>query len=123
MRFLIVIFSIFLVGCNFSDGKDTEIISLPQGDLVGFTKGETDYFLGIPYAEPPIGANRFEPPKSHKGWSDVLKAKEAEKQCMQPQGEEGEFKLSFFEVFSYKIWNEVVEQIILENAAWLFRKF
>ena len=78
LRFLIVIFSIFLIGCNFSGGKVTEIISLPQGDLVGFAKDDTDYFLGIPYAEPPIGANRFEPPKSHKGWSDVLEAKEAE---------------------------------------------
>ena len=119
LRFLIVIFSIFLIGCNFSSGKDTEIISLPQGDIVGFAKGDTDYFLGIPYAEPPIGTNRFEPPKSHKGWSDVLKAKEAEKQCMQPQGEEGELS-EFFEVFLTKSGMKRWEQIILENAAWLF---
>ena len=119
LRFLIVIFSIFLIGCNFSSGKDTEIISLPQGDMVGFAKGDTDYFLGIPYAEPPIGANRFAPPKSHKGWNDVLKAKEAEKQCMQPQGEEGELS-EFFEVFLTKSGMKWWEQIILENAAWLF---
>ena len=119
LRFLIVIVSIFLIGCNFSNGKDTEIISLPQGDIVGFAKGDTDYFLGIPYAEPPIGTNRFEPPKSHRGWSDVLEAKEAEKQCMQPQGEEGELS-EFFEVFLTKSGMKRWEQIILENAAWLF---
>ena len=77
MRFFIVTLTIFLFGCNFSSGKDTEVINLPQGDLVGFTDGDTDYFLGIPYAEPPIGANRFEPPKSHKGWKNVLDANEA----------------------------------------------
>ena len=94
-------------------------MSIPQGDLVGFTKGDTDYFLGIPYAEPPTGDNRFEPPKSHKGWNNVLEAKEAEKQCMQPQGEEGELS-EFFEVFLTKSGMKRWEQIILENAAWLF---
>ena len=119
LRFFIVTFTIFLFGCNFSSGKDTEVINLPQGDLVGFTDGDTDYFLGIPYAEPPIGANRFEPPKSHKGWKNVLDANEAEKQCMQPQGEEGELS-EFFEIFLTKSGMKWWEQVILENAAWLF---
>ena len=96
--FLLLFFLFFLLGVIFLAERTLKSISLPQGDLVGFAKGDTDYFLGIPYAEPPIGDNRFEPPKSHKGWNDVLEAKEAEKQCMQPQGEEGELSefLRFF---------------------------
>lgn len=42
-----------------------------------FTEGEKlPYyaFMGIPFAQPPVGPLRFRPPKKHKGWSGVLNA-------------------------------------------------
>ncbi|XP_026763417.2 uncharacterized protein LOC113521939 [Galleria mellonella] len=40
-------------------------------------------FMGIPYAEPPIGDLRFMPPIPHSGWSDILPAKKEKKPCAQ----------------------------------------
>ena len=44
--------------------------------ISGIVRGELKYvagrplfsFLGIPYAEAPVGDLRFQPPKKHPGW-------------------------------------------------------
>ncbi|XP_057654109.1 venom carboxylesterase-6-like isoform X1 [Diorhabda carinulata] len=40
-------------------------------------------FLGIPYAEPPVGDLRFEPPRQNRKWSGVLNATTDASQCVQ----------------------------------------
>ena len=40
-------------------------------------------FLGIPYAEPPVGKLRFKPPVPVTPWTDVLEANENGPQCLQ----------------------------------------
>lgn len=48
-------------------------VTLPQGIVVGvkvyLPRVTVNAFLGIPYAEPPIGALRFAVPERNKGWS------------------------------------------------------
>uniref|UniRef100_A0A8C8RLK3 Carboxylesterase type B domain-containing protein n=1 Tax=Pelusios castaneus TaxID=367368 RepID=A0A8C8RLK3_9SAUR len=41
-------------------------------------------FLGIPYAEPPVGPLRFQKPLPHKPWSHVLEATSFGNACLQP---------------------------------------
>ncbi|XP_039356359.1 acetylcholinesterase-like [Mauremys reevesii] len=41
-------------------------------------------FLGIPYAEPPVGALRFQKPLPHQAWSQVLETTSFGNACHQP---------------------------------------
>ncbi|HNK64352.1 MAG TPA: carboxylesterase family protein, partial [Anaerolineales bacterium] len=59
---------------------------LPQGSLAtadvptslgavrGFSRDGLDVFLGIPYAEPPVGDLRFKPPAAHQPWDVTFDA-------------------------------------------------
>jgi carboxylesterase type B len=65
-------------------GKELVQVNLPNGIIEG--KFENDYysFKGVPYAEPPIGTNRFQPPKPYtKLWTKPYKAVQAGNICMQ----------------------------------------
>ncbi len=53
---------------------DTIQIRSEQGLLEGEKKGEIMVFRGIPYAEAPIGENRFRAPSHKKPWSGVRQA-------------------------------------------------
>jgi carboxylesterase type B len=48
--------------------NDTVIIQTTLGAVAGYKKGNVNYFLGIPFAEPPIGRNRFRPPRPKTPW-------------------------------------------------------
>lgn len=70
-----------------------------SGPVVKFTTGQVrgrvslledsghqaDLFLGIPYAEPPVGERRFAAPEPAKAWSDVRDANKHGSRC--PQNE------------------------------------
>jgi para-nitrobenzyl esterase len=49
-------------------------IELPTGALLGKQVGSTREFLGIPYAEPPVGDLRFAPPRAAKPWNGMRDA-------------------------------------------------
>lgn len=54
-------------------------LSRPQvttalGRLRGIQRGNVKVFLGIPYAEPPVGGLRFRAPKAPKAWKGVREA-------------------------------------------------
>ena len=50
------------------------IITLRSGQLRGFVAGGITTFLGVPYAAPPVGALRFEPPQPVPAWAGVRAA-------------------------------------------------
>ncbi|KAJ8717743.1 hypothetical protein PYW07_005673 [Mythimna separata] len=64
-------------------------VNLKQGVVVGkvektiLNKQDIYTFKGIPYAEPPTGELRFQPPKPHNGWNDNLEAFNNKPTCMQ----------------------------------------
>lgn len=70
--------------CNHVLSEDPTVVSSNNGKY----KGETqDYFIafqGIPYAQAPIGENRFEPPKPYtETWADIREATKFAPRCMQ----------------------------------------
>src|ERR1700712_1782096 len=45
-----------------------------EGPIQGFVRNGVSTFLGIPYAAPPSGANRWQPPQPVATWTQTLKA-------------------------------------------------
>ncbi len=58
----------------------------PAGELRGATEGNLRVFKGIPYALPPVGQRRWEPPAPMPRWQGVRQATTFGPACFQPKG-------------------------------------
>lgn len=64
-------------------------VAIESGSLAGTQVGSVEAFKGIPYAAPPVGALRWEPPASLSAWSGVRDAANFGAICPQlPRSEE-----------------------------------
>jgi para-nitrobenzyl esterase len=59
-------------------------VTAPAGRVQGAMDGTIRVFKGLPYAQPPIGAGRWAPPKASLPWSGVRQATEFGPPCYQP---------------------------------------
>ena len=120
MKYLI---SILLVITFLSCSQDetltpTKIVSLKQGDLIGYEKEDTEYFLGVPYAEAPVNDFRFKTPQSHEGWDGILYAQSTSKTCIQAQ--EGDGLLGrFAEIFITSAGLEWWQERLITDGSFL----
>jgi para-nitrobenzyl esterase len=62
------------------------VVNAPAGKLQGATVGQVHSFMGIPYALPPVGALRWQPPLPAKKWKGVREATQFGSACIQPKG-------------------------------------
>src|SRR5216683_5875403 len=60
-----------------------EVVSIGTGQLQGSSEVGITSFKGIPYATPPVGDLRWEPPQPAARWSGVRPAKDFGHDCMQ----------------------------------------
>jgi carboxylesterase type B len=58
-------------------------VTTDNGQLAGRTTGPVDQWLGIPYAQPPVGALRWEPPQPAASWTGVRSARFYGNECTQ----------------------------------------
>lgn len=65
----------------YADGSPT--VQTNEGPVKGFLKNGVAEFLGIPYAAPPVGNLRWQPPQAHQSWSKALNAANFGPQCAQ----------------------------------------
>lgn len=73
MTKFLVLLSIPLLACN-GFTENNPVVTLPLGKVIGSRSNDGYYeFHNIPYAEPPIGKHRFEPPIPYEQhWDDEL---------------------------------------------------
>lgn len=60
------------------------IVNTKLGKVQGYNKDGVNKFKGIPYAKPPVGKLRFNPPVPPEPWSEVFNATEYGPICPQP---------------------------------------
>lgn len=59
------------------------VVRIPQGTLAGIRQGPVAAFLGIPYAAPPVGRNRWRAPQPAPRWDDTRPARRFAASCWQ----------------------------------------
>jgi para-nitrobenzyl esterase len=60
------------------------VVGTTNGAVRGSSTGPVSEFLGIPYAAPPVGALRWQPPQPVASWSGVRDATQFAPHCPQP---------------------------------------
>src|SRR5689334_5422426 len=80
------------------------VMGTANGAVRGLANGAVDEFLGIPYAAPPVGALRWQPPQPAARWSGVRDATQFAPHCPQPPSPFGQASMSedclFLNVFA-----------------------
>ena len=71
-----------IISC--SSSSPSKVVETTIGKLQGYEQNEINYFLGIPYAEPPLGELRWQPPKPMKSWEGIKEVNAIGSACMQP---------------------------------------
>lgn len=80
------VFLAIALGFSLSVHADSEpVVAAPAGKLRGEARGALNVFKGIPYAQPPVGMNRWKPPVPMPSWSDVRDARQFGTACVQPK--------------------------------------
>lgn len=69
--------------------KSEKCIRIKQGELLGLEGEYTVNYLGIPYAEPPVGDLRFREPKDSESWKGIYDAVYFRKDPMQANASYG----------------------------------
>ncbi|MBC9713216.1 carboxylesterase family protein [Streptomyces sp. TRM66268-LWL] len=64
-------------------------IRTDKGRVAGTSAERVDRFFGIPYAAPPVGSGRWQPPAPAPSWAGTRSAKAPGKRCLQFGGDSG----------------------------------
>ncbi len=83
-----VVLLVFLFHCCLAQSESDLIVATRLGHVQGVRLSVLDRshviaFLGIPYAEPPIGKRRFKKAEPKKPWNGILEAKDYSNACYQ----------------------------------------
>jgi para-nitrobenzyl esterase len=61
-------------------------VQTASGPVCGLTANGVNEWFGIPYAAPPVGALRWQPPQAPTPWTTTLEATSFGNECVQPLG-------------------------------------
>ena len=80
----ILIACLFIHSSSALAEKNSLTVKTKTGKVMGKADGTIRVFLGIPYAQPPVGPLRWKPPMPAAKWKGVRQATEFGSHCMQP---------------------------------------
>ena len=85
MRFPSLAWAAFTCAVVHAQNAIGDTVSLPSGELQGVPvmDGKVVQFLGVPFAQPPVGDLRWRGPLREKPWSGTLQANHIKPACMQ----------------------------------------
>ncbi|HEY6786579.1 MAG TPA: carboxylesterase family protein [Trebonia sp.] len=72
-----------IAGAGSAGAATSPTVSTANGEVQGTVTADNRVFLGIPYAAPPTGNLRWEPPQPAADWSGVLNATQPGPECAQ----------------------------------------
>ncbi|MCO6849743.1 carboxylesterase family protein, partial [Pseudomonas aeruginosa] len=78
--------ALWLAACGGSGGGGPELRETAYGPLRGVDDGAatgTYYWKGVPFAQAPVGALRWQPPAEPKAWEGVREARQFGNACLQ----------------------------------------
>jgi len=83
-RYILLLNILFVIGCSQQSLKES-IRDIKYGQVIG-SEGENNTYkwLGIPFAQPPIGNLRWKAPLEPKPWKGTFEAVEFASACFQP---------------------------------------
>ncbi|XP_072845287.2 acetylcholinesterase isoform X1 [Pogona vitticeps] len=84
----------FLASLTYASEEDTVVVTNSgpiRGKRLTTASGMVTAFLGIPYAEPPLGTLRFKKPLPHEPWSHILEATSYGNSCYQESTERSSY--------------------------------
>lgn len=97
---------LMLMLCAAAQAADPEV-SVTGGRIAGVAQQGVEAFKGIPFAAPPLGELRWQPPQPVKSWSGVRSARDYGKDCMQEPfpGDAGPLGVGFSEdCLTVNVW-------------------
>lgn len=80
--------STLLLLTSLSVGGETIVVSTEQGEIVGVRHGDHIAYKGIPFAQPPLGPLRWQPPQPVAKHDGVMSAADFGPVCMQRRGDD-----------------------------------
>lgn len=128
LRALALLVAVLLAsGCGL--GGDGERASLPPDPSVvrtadGLVRGvatlDKRNFAGIPYAAPPVGPLRWQPPQPVAPWQGVRDATKAGPRCLQGESGEVEFgKQTDEDCLTLNVWTPAPENTLRPVMVWI----
>ena len=82
---LLLVLSFSLIGCGLGNQNVSTLVKIENGSIKGVKEGNLKKYLGIPYAEPPVGNLRWASARPALNWEGIKSTDSNSKICFQPK--------------------------------------